>query len=104
MFRPRAFQERPQFRFLIAVLLLTFVACGCGKGTPKRASVSGNVPGIRAIGDVIAIPSRAHPQLAHVSSAEGIVAAERIAGQESRALNYDHTAPTETPTRKRGTR
>jgi dihydrolipoamide dehydrogenase len=49
-----------------------------------------NVPGIRAIGDVIAIGSRPHPQLAHVSSAEGIVAAERIAGQESRAINYDH--------------
>jgi len=49
-----------------------------------------SVPGIRAIGDVIAIGSRPHPQLAHVSSAEGIVAAERIAGQESRAINYDH--------------
>ena len=31
-----------------------------------------------------------HPQLAHVSSAEGIIAAERIAGQEVRPLNYDH--------------
>ena len=31
-----------------------------------------------------------HPQLAHVSSAEGIVAAERIAGRETRPLNYDH--------------
>ena len=31
-----------------------------------------------------------HPQLAHVSSAEGIIAAERIAGRETRALNYDH--------------
>jgi dihydrolipoamide dehydrogenase len=30
------------------------------------------------------------PQLAHVSSAEGIVAAERIAGRETRPLNYDH--------------
>src|SRR5206468_7106191 len=49
-----------------------------------------NAPAIRAIGDVITIGSRAHPQLAHVSSAEGIVAAERIAGQESRPLNYDH--------------
>jgi dihydrolipoamide dehydrogenase len=48
-----------------------------------------NVPGIRAIGDVITIDGVAHPQLAHVSSAEGIIAAERIAGQESRALNYD---------------
>ena len=31
-----------------------------------------------------------HPQLAHVSSAEGIVAAERIAGHEARPINYDH--------------
>src|SRR5205823_2893048 len=29
-------------------------------------------------------------QLAHVSSAEGIIAAERIAGQDVRPLNYDH--------------
>ena len=48
-----------------------------------------SVRGIRAIGDVITLGSRAHPQLAHVSSAEGIAAAERIAGQESRPLNYD---------------
>ena len=47
------------------------------------------VPGISAIGDVITI-SGPHPQLAHVSSAEGIVAAERIAGHETRAINYDH--------------
>src|SRR5206468_5857254 len=43
-----------------------------------------SVPGIRAIGDVIAIGSAPHPQLAHVSSAEGVIAAERIAGQASR--------------------
>jgi len=49
-----------------------------------------SVRGIRAIGDVISLESRPHPQLAHVSSAEGIVAAERIAGQESRPINYDH--------------
>ena len=48
-----------------------------------------SVPGISAIGDVITIDGP-HPQLAHVSSAEGIVAAERIAGQETRAINYDH--------------
>ena len=40
-----------------------------------------NVPGVSAIGDVIALESGAHPQLAHVSSAEGIIAAERIASQ-----------------------
>jgi dihydrolipoamide dehydrogenase len=49
-----------------------------------------NVKGISAIGDVIAVGSAPHPQLAHVSSAEGIVAAERIAGHETRPLNYDH--------------
>jgi dihydrolipoamide dehydrogenase len=50
-----------------------------------------SVPGISAIGDVVAVEGlKAHPQLAHVSSAEGIVAAERIAGVETRALNYDH--------------
>ncbi len=48
-----------------------------------------SVPGISAIGDVITI-SGPHPQLAHVSSAEGIVAAERIAGRETRAIDYDH--------------
>jgi dihydrolipoamide dehydrogenase len=49
-----------------------------------------NVPGISAIGDVITLGWPGHPQLAHVSSAEGIIAAERIAGQDVRALNYDH--------------
>jgi len=49
-----------------------------------------SVPGIRAIGDVIAIGDAPHPQLAHVSSAEGVIAAERIAGEPSRPLNYDH--------------
>jgi len=48
-----------------------------------------NVRGISAIGDVITIDGP-HPQLAHVSSAEGIVAAERIAGVETRPINYDH--------------
>ncbi len=48
-----------------------------------------NVPGISAIGDVITM-GKPHPQLAHVSSAEGIMTAERIAGQEIRPLNYDH--------------
>ncbi len=49
-----------------------------------------SVPGISAVGDVITLGTPGHPQLAHVSSAEGIIAAERIAGQEIRALNYDH--------------
>jgi dihydrolipoamide dehydrogenase len=49
-----------------------------------------SVPNISAIGDVIALEGRAHPQLAHVSSAEGTLVAERLAGQEVRPLNYDH--------------
>jgi dihydrolipoamide dehydrogenase len=49
-----------------------------------------SVPNISAIGDVIALRDRPHPQLAHVSSAEGILVAERLAGQEVRPINYDH--------------
>jgi dihydrolipoyl dehydrogenase len=49
-----------------------------------------NIPGVSAIGDVITLGTPGHPQLAHVSSAEGILAAERIAGQDLRPLNYDH--------------
>jgi dihydrolipoyl dehydrogenase len=49
-----------------------------------------NVAGISAIGDVITLGRGAHPQLAHVSSAEGILVAERVAGQDVRPLNYDH--------------
>ena len=49
-----------------------------------------NVPGISAIGDVITMGSTPHPQLAHVSSAEGILLAERIAGHEVQPLNYGH--------------
>jgi dihydrolipoamide dehydrogenase len=47
------------------------------------------VAGISAIGDVITLGRPGHPQLAHVSSAEGIICAERIAGQAVRPLNYD---------------
>jgi dihydrolipoamide dehydrogenase len=49
-----------------------------------------NVAGISAIGDVISIGERPHLQLAHVSSAEGVLVAERIAGQPVHPLNYDH--------------
>ncbi len=48
-----------------------------------------SVPGISAIGDVITMGGP-HYQLAHVSSAEGIVLAERIAGQPVQPINYDH--------------
>jgi len=49
-----------------------------------------SVPNVSAIGDVITLGTGSHPQLAHVSSAEGIVVAERIAGQDVRPINYDH--------------
>jgi dihydrolipoamide dehydrogenase len=48
-----------------------------------------NVPGISAIGDVITFDTPGHPQLAHLSSAEGIVVAERIAGRTPGRINYD---------------
>jgi len=49
-----------------------------------------SVPGISAIGDVITLGTGVHPQLAHVSSMEGVVTAERIAGKPVQPLNYDH--------------
>jgi dihydrolipoamide dehydrogenase len=48
-----------------------------------------NVKGISAIGDVITMGGP-HYQLAHVSSMEGIVLAERIAGHQVQPINYDH--------------
>jgi len=48
-----------------------------------------NVAGISAIGDVITMGKGAHPQLAHLSSAEGIVLAERLAGKPVQPINYD---------------
>jgi len=45
-----------------------------------------NVPGVYAIGDVID-----SPQLAHVASAEAIVAAEHMAGAQTRPINYATT-------------
>ena len=47
------------------------------------------VPGVSAVGDVITLDQPGHPQLAHLSSAEGIAVAERIAGQEFRPIDYD---------------
>jgi dihydrolipoamide dehydrogenase len=51
-----------------------------------------NVPGISAIGDVVTLTgggTGAHPQLAHLASAEGIVLAERIANKNPQPINYD---------------
>jgi len=47
-----------------------------------------SVPGISAIGDVITFDAPGHPQLAHLSSAEGIAVAERIAGVDHPKINY----------------
>jgi dihydrolipoamide dehydrogenase len=47
------------------------------------------VAGISAIGDVITFDAPGHPQLAHLSSAEGVALAERIAGQEFLPINYE---------------
>jgi dihydrolipoamide dehydrogenase len=50
-----------------------------------------NVEGISAVGDMITFgEGTRHPQLAHVSSAEGILVSERVAGQDVRPIDYDH--------------
>ena len=48
-----------------------------------------SVPGVSAIGDVITMGGP-HYQLAHVSSMEGILLAEKIAGHAVTPINYDH--------------
>lgn len=48
-----------------------------------------NVPGVSAVGDVITMGGP-HYQLAHVSSMEGILVADRIAGHAVQPINYDH--------------
>ena len=50
-----------------------------------------SVPHISAIGDVVTVGGKgAHPQLAHVSSMEGIIVAERLAGKDVKPINFDH--------------
>jgi dihydrolipoamide dehydrogenase len=46
-------------------------------------------PWLSAIGDVIAVPGRPHPQLAHLASAEGIFVMERLAGLKPHPVNLD---------------
>jgi dihydrolipoamide dehydrogenase len=48
-----------------------------------------SLPNVSAIGDVITMGGP-HYQLAHVSSMEGILLAERIAGQHVTPINYEH--------------
>jgi len=49
-----------------------------------------NLPNVSAIGDVITFGKPGHLQLAHLSTAEGIALAERLAGKDFHAINYDH--------------
>jgi dihydrolipoamide dehydrogenase len=49
-----------------------------------------NIDGISAIGDVISVGGKPHAQLAHLSSAEGVLVAERIAGRTIEPIDYDH--------------
>jgi dihydrolipoamide dehydrogenase len=49
-----------------------------------------SVPHVSAVGDVITMGQGVHPQLAHVSSMEGIIVAERLAGRDVQPINYDH--------------
>ena len=50
-----------------------------------------SAPHVSAIGDVVTVGGKGpHPQLAHVSSAEGILVAERLAGKDVKPLNFDH--------------
>jgi dihydrolipoamide dehydrogenase len=46
-------------------------------------------PGVYAIGDVVSVKGRPHPQLAHVATHEGIGVAERLSGKPTEPLNYD---------------
>jgi dihydrolipoamide dehydrogenase len=56
------------------------------KGTvPVDGFMRSKAPGVYAIGDIVA-----SPQLAHVASAEGILAVETIAGHGLRPMNYQH--------------
>lgn len=48
-----------------------------------------SVRGVYAIGDLVALAGRPHPQLAHLASHEGILVAEHIAGQNPRPIDYD---------------
>ncbi len=44
---------------------------------------------LSAIGDIVALPGRGHPQLAHLASGEGIFAVERLGGLNPHPVNYD---------------
>ena len=46
-------------------------------------------PTVSAIGDVVALPGRPHPQLAHLAFVEGEFVADRVAGKKPHHVNYD---------------
>jgi dihydrolipoamide dehydrogenase len=46
-------------------------------------------PGVYAIGDLVTVDGKLHPQLAHVASHEGIGVVERLAGHHVDPLDYD---------------
>jgi len=46
-------------------------------------------PWLSAIGDIIQVGARPHPQLAHIASAEGVLVADRIAGKHVEPIDYD---------------
>jgi dihydrolipoamide dehydrogenase len=46
-------------------------------------------PWLSAIGDIVSLPGRPHPQLAHLAQGEGIFAVERLAGRKPHPINYD---------------
>jgi dihydrolipoamide dehydrogenase len=48
-----------------------------------------SVANVSAIGDVITFGKPGHLQLAHLSTAEGVALAERLAGKPFQAINYD---------------
>jgi dihydrolipoamide dehydrogenase len=47
-----------------------------------------SAPGIYAVGDLVSVNGEAHPQLAHVGFAEGILAAEHMAGLPVTPIDY----------------
>jgi dihydrolipoamide dehydrogenase len=56
---------------------------------PVRGACETSAQNVYAVGDVIALEDRPHPQLAHVSFAEGIMVAEHAAGRRPAPINYD---------------
>jgi dihydrolipoamide dehydrogenase len=47
-----------------------------------------SAPGVYAVGDLVSVNGEAHPQLAHVGFAEGILAAEHMAGLPVAPIDY----------------